>query len=322
MHFLELATLGLLAAFATVGSGKRLGLSYAGNGYANEDEHAFWNRVLDEGGSMHNTETPTSSPSPTPGCAIDATAGCIIANGTSCSLLTTLPMEKATCVLPNGPTELGWIYRGNNCEDNRTDFDCLDLNGGPNANPSVNIMIRNKAGIELFQETGVLLNGLLIIPSSTGADLDEISVTIYTGANETEDGALQTMSSIKTRCKKEDGFTLGTAYGAFEFASYRNNEQFAQAVQPVEWQYSVINTGLSKAFLTQMIANTNGNILTLNPGAPLEAGESVGFTIPSEISLLAAGSYTGEVSVTAMTSEEGDDPECVAAANSTVSVGV
>jgi len=45
MHFLELATLGLLAAFATVSSGKKLGLSYAGNGYANEDEHAFWNRV-------------------------------------------------------------------------------------------------------------------------------------------------------------------------------------------------------------------------------------------------------------------------------------
>ena len=267
--------------------------------------------------------TPSSVPTPNNGrqsCTLEATAECILKNGAPCSLITPIPADNVTCVVPNGPTELGWIYHGTNCDDPRSDFNCIDMNGGPNANSLVNILVRNAAGKEVFRQIGLTLNGHFVIPSNTsGTALDgEISVTIYIGADEGY-GVLQIINGLQTGCTDGDSFTPGTSYGALEFASYRDDERYAQAVQPVEWRYSVINTAALKAFLTVALSITNGETLMLTPNVPLEMGASFTFPVPSEISLLFSGNYTGEVSAAA-TTPTGDNIECGASASGVVTL--
>jgi hypothetical protein len=250
-------------------------------------------------------------------CVIEASAECVFDNGSSCMDLSLIPSEDATCVLPEGPTQLGWIYRGSNCDDSSTDFECVDVNGGPDENPFVNIVIANSVGEEIFRETGVTLDEAFTIPTSAALD-DEMSVIIYIGADET-DGVLQTMSGVKTGCNDGDDLTLGKSYGALEFASYQDGDELIQAVQPVEWRYSVTNVGIIEASVTEVESITNGDTLTQTPNVELEMEESFSFTVPSEINLLSAGSYTGQVSALA-SPITADDMECSASANSTVTL--
>ena len=263
-----------------------------------------------------NSTTATTSPVPT--CSIEATVECIFDDNISCSNLTVIAPESLTCVLSNGPTELGWIYRGTNCNDATTDFNCTDVNGGPNENPFVNVLMRNSAGEEIFQELGVTLDETIVIPSSNGSPLDdEMSVTIFTGADEM-DGVLQVMSGIQTGCNDGDNLILGTSYGALEFTSYRNDEEFVQAIQPVEWRYSVINSGSLEVLVNEVASVANDEPFLQTPNASLEVGESFTFSVPGEVSLIDAGTFTGQVF--AIATSPSDGAACGASANITVSL--
>jgi hypothetical protein len=249
------------------------------------------------------------------GCLIDAIVQCQVDDDTSCSSLSPLSADELTCVLSDGPTELGWIYTGNNCGSSQTDFECTDVNGGPNQNPFVNIVIRNSEGEQLLQELGVSLDDSLVIPMSGGPELDgEISITIFIGGDETQD-VVQTITGIPTGCNETDDLTLGNSYGALDFVSYSDGDNLVQAYQPVEWRYSVINTSSQDVTVTEVTSITAGDLpLTQSPDATLEPGESFTFSVPSDISLITEGSYTGVVVATATSG----DKVCTASETNTV----
>ena len=268
------------------------------------------------------TPAPTVSPAPTPNtigqsCVLEASAECILENGAPCSLLSVVPPNETICILPNGPTELGFIYRGSSCASSTATqgFECRDVAGGPSNIPEVSILVLNAAGEEVFRGL-VSLNGAFVIPAEAGVSLgDEISITIATGPAIAD--IVQAMSAISVGCVEADNLTLGSTFGALEFTSYRDDEVFVSGVQPVQWNYTATNVGFPTATLTRFRTTTNNEEISQDEGDILTTGQSLSVTVPSEISLISSATYTGEVRVSASTPGLADAP-CGATASSSV----
>lgn len=291
-----------------------------------EDEETITFVAGGDGNLPDDTPGPTASPAPTldtggQTCEIQASAECALENDAPCDLLSPIDPAQVNCVLPDGPTQLGFIYRGGDCASSTTsqDFDCEDFNGGPSdETPLVNILVTNREGQDLSISTGVTVGTPIVLPDSVdSADLDgELSFIIYTGLDET-DGVLQIMNGINAGCEEGVDFALGTTFGAVELSTYRDDETFVQGQQDVEWRYSVENIGFPALVLTEVTSDTNGEVFTQTPNIPLSMGENFSFSVPSEISLVSSGSYSGTLEATA-TTPTADDAQCNARASSAI----
>ena len=258
---------------------------------------------------------PTASPAPTPDpagqlCVIEASAECLLANLAPCSLLSSLPLFFYTCRVPN-ILDLGWIFTGGTCSESTTSqvFDCTDV--APIVGPARIRVVGTTSNDEYF-------NGLITLDSDfafqgiNSTSLDPVvDVTITSLAGD----VLQTMS-INTVCTEANDLTLGETFGAFLFASYRNEQLLAQGFQEASWTYVAKNSGTIEVDISQFVATTNG-VESGPESFPiiLAPGEEFQFLVPTLLSLIEAGvTYTGSL----VTS--GTPGPCLASDDSSVTI--
>lgn len=274
------------------------------------------------------TESPSEPPSRMGQCSLAATADCVtLPERESCSTLQQVPNDELTCSAP--PTELGWIYSGDNCGSDdslRVGFTCEDSNGGPTSSVVSYMVVRGaNTGVEyfsglLFRMTGGIPVSSMFVMSSGDPDIVlDSSVDVIITRSNMQGEILQSMT-IPTSCDPSaDALTLGKKFGSTNFDSYTTDESgLVKGSRQVQWEYVVTNDGNVDAQVTSIMTNTTGDVVDLMPtdDVILEVGGDFRVPVTKTISLLESGIYTGAVDFAAVSTEG----ECSARALSSFAI--